>query len=397
MMESATALPEGDPAAAEFHNNASAVLAELGRWGEALEYAERAVACNADFAPEKKRGRESLNCKTMTPDPLSARVIEYKDDNVLAGNFNVEGTGTGNGGGTFSGTSITPVHIPTTLKATIAGTVTSDTKIEETIGSGTLTIAWKIKRTINVGTTAKVSEKDYSSTKNSIYITGTAAPDKFHTLLEIACGGAVSGKRPGNPGEAPNLAAVEEQAVVTAVWSKFKGRAVRRVDDHLLTYWANGAANATNTAELLHDGNGQCGSWAEFFVDALSVHGIVGKKRTVTSIYGANSAFLVKNWDFVGAGTSGDVQFPYLMQEVTDKRGAAGQGNKNPPGGFYNHFIVSYNGQFYDPSYGNDPYASHADWEDASLAGFTKELPNGSTFVKKNSLGANNIETVLSP
>ena len=51
LAESATALPEGDPAAAEFHNNASAVLSELGRWGEALEHAERAVACNADFAP----------------------------------------------------------------------------------------------------------------------------------------------------------------------------------------------------------------------------------------------------------------------------------------------------------------------------------------------------------
>ena len=55
LVESAAALPEGDPAAAEFHSNAAAVLADLLRWdearAEARAEAELAVACNHAFAP----------------------------------------------------------------------------------------------------------------------------------------------------------------------------------------------------------------------------------------------------------------------------------------------------------------------------------------------------------
>lgn len=47
-----------------------------------------------------------------------------------------------------------------------------------------------------------------------------------------------------------------------------------------------------------------------------------------------------------------------------------GQGNPNPPGGFFNHFIVKYDGKYYDPSYGGGPFDTQNDWENASLDGF---------------------------
>jgi len=50
----------------------------------------------------------------------------------------------------------------------------------------------------------------------------------------------------------------------------------------------------------------------------------------------------------------------------------------------------------YDPSYGNGPFASQAEWEDASLDGFTQQFVGG-VFAKKNDLGAGSIETVFTP
>jgi hypothetical protein len=55
----------------------------------------------------------------------------------------------------------------------------------------------------------------------------------------------------------------------------------------------------------------------------------------------------------------------------------AGQGNANPPGGFFNHFIVQYSNQWYDPSYGNPSQGSlfltQAEWENASIEGYRKQ------------------------
>ena len=41
-------------------------------------------------------------------------------------------------------------------------------------------------------------------------------------------------------------------------------------------------------------------------------------------------------------------------------------------GGFFNHYIVSYGGSYYDPSYGTGPFASQSAWENASIAGYRK-------------------------
>ena len=56
---------------------------------------------------------------------------------------------------------------------------------------------------------------------------------------------------------------------------------------------------------------------------------------------------------------------------------APGQGNSNPPGAVSNHFIVLYSGSYYDPSYGNGPFASQLEWETASLDGYVKTCDPG--------------------
>jgi hypothetical protein len=173
------------------------------------------------------------------------------------------------------------------------------------------------------------------------------------------------------------------------------------MDGTQLKYWDGGSASATNTAGLLSDGNGQCGAWAEFFIDMLKVQGISSNKIEVLEASDPRDrAFLVKNYTFTGTGVSpGTAPYVYVLGiDVIDASGVAGQGNSDPISAFYNHFIVSYSGQYYDPSYGSGPFGSQSEWENASLDGFTKSGFYGGvlrTLAKKNNTSL--IETIFTP
>src|SRR5205085_178439 len=54
---------------------------------------------------------------------------------------------------------------------------------------------------------------------------------------------------------------------------------------------------------------------------------------------------------------------------------APGQGNPSPPPRFGNHFIVTYGGRYYDPSYGTGPFADQRAWEVASIDGVFRPRP----------------------
>ena len=97
---------------------------------------------------------------------------------------------------------------------------------------------------------------------------------------------------------------------------------------------------------------------------------------------------LIKEWKFFGEGKSpSTAPYSYIFNDdVKDGDGVAGQGNGNPPAKFIRHFIVQYNGLFYDPSYGGatgGPFNSQEDWENASVAGFCLKK-NSILFVKPN-------------
>jgi hypothetical protein len=129
-------------------------------------------------------------------------------------------------------------------------------------------------------------------------------------------------------------------------------------------------------------GDGQCGSWASLFIRLRQIHGIdVANEYVIFSSINNNEGFLVKNWNFNGAGSSGIPAYPYLnipdapfpaqnsypwkFAEVTDQNGIAGQGNPNPASLFGNHQVVL-DGQYYDPSYGQK-FASLKDIDDNAL------------------------------
>jgi hypothetical protein len=77
--------------------------------------------------------------------------------------------------------------------------------------------------------------------------------------------------------------------------------------------------------------------------------------------------------------------FPYLVgYDARDQPGVAAQRCSEPPSAFFSHFVVAYNGQIYDPSYGLGPFTSQEvdpvavvspDHENAAFAGFLFVAP----------------------
>ena len=207
---------------------------------------------------------------------------------------------------------------------------------------------------------------------NQTYVTlGNPLTTVFHTLAHLGCMNA--------DGENTATGCTEK------IWSEFTDRDVRRVDNVQLTYYASYLCTNISTADLLKHGDGQCGSWARFFIDMRKVQGIDEQDEYVIFKPIYDDGFIVKNWSFTGNGTSGHPTHPYinffsnydalygstsynwLFAEVNDENGIQGQGNTNPASMFNNHQVVI-SGQYYDPSYGIK-YANMQEIDD-SIDGF---------------------------
>ena len=139
-------------------------------------------------------------------------------------------------------------------------------------------------------------------------------------------------------------------------------------------------------------GNGTCVAWSRLFKTVCDALGISGTSIiqiesgyrndgliTYDDVPTTRGQFLVKDWTFTATGTApvGCAPFTHIASEVTDDIGVAGQGNSNPPGAFFNHFIVAYSGEYYDPSYGSGPFPTQLSWETASIDGYEKACDPG--------------------
>lgn len=237
-------------------------------------------------------------------------------------------------------------------------------------------IKWKY----NPANTSLVSAGNSS---HLIYVTfdDPSGTPPYWTLLDISCRAAA--------GEAT------EAGLVSKAYAPFQGRALnRKRDGRGLTYWNPDTTTCTNTRELLAhaDGSGQCGSWSELLIDMFKCHGITSAAKIYIgkSIPAGTIGFLVKDWNFIGSGT-GAAPWTHIMgSECVDLPGVPGQRNPNPPGGFFNHFIVLHDGQLYDPSYGSAPVSTKLIWENGAIdgcfksgrAGFQKATYSGTNLLR---------------
>ena len=113
--------------------------------------------------------------------------------------------------------------------------------------------------------------------------------------------------------------ATSNAALVEQVWAYFEERQVCRADGEPLKYygqWSNGNLGV-NTQELLTSKDGKCTSWAKFLLDIMKLQGFQEPDNLITvrgylgNLVSSNRGFLIKNWQIIAPGTSGDVDFPY--------------------------------------------------------------------------------------
>lgn len=153
-----------------------------------------------------------------------------------------------------------------------------------------------------------------------------------------------------------------------------------------------------------------------FLNETLNIQGIKGTGkilRSDTSVLPEAEGFIVRHWTFLGSGSSGDNDYPYMngvytvqvgdsvyfnfrnsttyfwknIAEVHYTLGTPGQNNPKPAALFTNHqFIwVEQTQTWYDPSYGLK-YFSVQDM-DATLSGFFRFGNDASFLLRTNPSG----------
>jgi hypothetical protein len=323
------------------------------------------------------------------------------------------------------GDTVTASEIKTT--GTLPNCVTSY------INADRLTISWTIDYTDQA--TQKQTIKDLLSTHTIYVLYDTPTkPEIYLTILDVSTARARKQS--------------EEAKVVAAIWEAFQGPqskptyAIQRrtlepkggkisleEKGQLQFYqhpWTLKAfvggtytyPEAWTTDELLDTRYGLCFTWARFFIDTLGTHGIkakmhyirtpqapkpiiplpdIAKTEDLTLAPASAGFMLIKTWTF--QNPTGVEPYFYKLKATqnlaidpksevnyAEKDQHPGQNNVNPPPLFPDHALVVYKGHYYDPSYGGKSYATLAEWEQASISGYTDtrlegacklQFPNG--------------------
>src|SRR5262249_27339246 len=99
-----------------------------------------------------------------------------------------------------------------------------------------------------------------------------------------------------------------EDKIPGAVFKAFTQRNVKRFDGTPLKYYGKWTTTTETTEGLLRAADGQCDAWANFFLDALKVHGLTYSQTWGPIRSGNWSAdpmkrydewFLVNDWTFI--------------------------------------------------------------------------------------------------
>ena len=206
-------------------------------------------------------------------------------------------------------------------------------------------------------------------------------------------------------------------ASLTEIWNEFTDRDVKRIDAVQMKYWDTLTAPQTLPGMLADSsGDGTCRAWAPLLIKTCEALWVGGSSvvqvesldrcdpgYTLPNGPTGRGILLVKDYTFnVGSAPSSCAPYTHLWNgvEMTDEDGVAAQGNPKPHSVFFNHYIVKYDGKYYDPSYGTGSFADQAAWENASLDGFVKAFAPTSGTTQINAVKPNDtstIETTFTP
>ncbi len=226
----------------------------------------------------------------------------------------------------------------------------------------------------------------HDTSSNTLYVTlGDPQVDKlFHTVVDIACRGAVE------------LDGANMQEIVEGIWGKFANPTGGNEEEYDVTTWDGRLLHYYKTEDggentivdgLLHDGDGECGSWASFFGSCLLVHNIEGisivdvlpppwsiDDHDLVPLEGY-TRFAIKNIHFGDPTYEEPEPWVYNIGDL----GKSGEGlpgqNTNPPKEkfFELHVLIEVGGTYYDPSYGLT-FTDNKDFTERAVDGWEVQL-----------------------
>lgn len=186
--------------------------------------------------------------------------------------------------------------------------------------------------------------------------------------------------------------------VFNALWSKFSdGTGAQIPHTTGFTYWKTGNPVQDLRSLVTPDGQARrrgmsCKAIAHMFMECLALHGM-GCVEVVVDNPPGTMVFLVENWDVAVTpvnwpahptlyycGSWIDIDPPPFNKSVSSsfnltvdfrkQPGVPGQGQRKPPFGFQNHWIVQHGARLYDTSYGTDHPNNIDTYAGNSLAGW---------------------------
>jgi hypothetical protein len=198
-----------------------------------------------------------------------------------------------------------------------------------------------------------INWRSIGETKNALYVTYKVPQAEvgdfawFHTVYDLSCRNAQFKST--------------EKDIIAGIWTEFTDQIVLNYNNDSLFYYKNLSTPNVTLATLLKYRDAECYTFAQLFLAAIKIQGIV---RTYNYVYLEPKAtnvcngkmvdrFLVKNWSFVTATSNPPCSaFPYGTGGIKKLPGIPGSCTRSPASHFGNHQIAKIDGVYYDPSYG---------------------------------------------
>ena len=218
--------------------------------------------------------------------------------------------------------------------------------------------------------------RNIGETKTTLYVLYKAPQAEvgefqwFHTVYDLSCRNAQY--------------KANEKDVIAGIWTEFLDHIVLNYNDDSLFYYKTKAPQYVSLAQLLKYRDAQCYTFAQLFLAAIKIQGIV-RTNNYIQLWPNGSAcgikingFLVKNFGFIQKLSNPPCpDFPYGVSGIKKLPGLPGPCTTKPTANFSDHQITKIDGVYYDPCYGTTA-TSLKELRDNGLDGWT--MLNGAWY-----------------
>ncbi|MEO6904257.1 MAG: hypothetical protein ABI315_14050 [Bacteroidia bacterium] len=168
-----------------------------------------------------------------------------------------------------------------------------------------------------------------------------------------------------------------DKDIIAGIWTEFTDHIVLNYNNDSLFYYKTSAPQNVTLAQLLKYRDAQCYTFAQLFLAAIKIQGIVRTNNYVqiwpngTACGNRINGFLVKNFGFNQKLSNPPCSdFPYGVSGIKNLPGLPGSCTNKPTGNFSDHQVTKIDGVYYDPSYGTTA-TTLKEIRDNSLDGWT--------------------------